>query len=352
MSCCFFLLWVAAWALLQTGCAGEQNLERYEFTRVSMGVPARILLYARNQQSAMDAAAAAFERIASLDDCMSDYRPTSELMRLCARAGGPAQHVSEDLFRILSQACEISQASDGAFDVTVGPMVRLWRAARTSRVPPTPGDILAARDLVGWEKIVLNPSTRTARLNGAGMALDLGGIAKGYAAHQAVELLKSGGHPRCLVSMSGDISAGDSPPGTSGWEVQIGLPPVHGVDSRHIQVLVLSNASVSTSGDTQQFVELAGVRYSHIVDPRTGMGATNRTMCTVVAREGSAADGYSSAACVMGAEAAVAMFARVQNIAAIVWTDIQSGEAPRIHDPRGILRLSTQPMEQMSGPGR
>lgn len=364
MSGCLFLVWLAMVAVMpvfQTGCAADDHLERFEFIRVSMGVPARIIVYAKNHEDASGAAAAGYERIAQLDDCMSDYRPRSELMRLCDHAGGPTERVSDDLFRVLVRACEISQASDGAFDVTVGPMVKLWREARKTGVLPDAEAVNSAHELVGWEKIELDPGKhevpktrlgvpgyvevgyprQTVRLKQPGMRLDLGGIAKGYAAQRAVEVLKARGHARCLVAMSGDIAAGDAPPGKAGWEVEIGMPMVDGVavEPSKMQRLLLSNAAVSTSGDTQQFVEIGGVRYSHIVDPRTGMGVTNHTMCTVVAVEGSDADGYSSAACVLGAERAAAMFANMPNLAAIVWEDGQAGMAGRIHDPRGLLRF-------------
>src|SRR5262249_49685607 len=150
-----------------------------------MGTRFQIILYAPNQAMARQASTAAFARIAELDASMSDYRPASELMQLCARAGGEPVVVSPDLFFVLAEAEEVSRLSAGAFDGTVGPVVRLWRLARrTQRLPPTE-QLVKARALVGWQNVRLDPAKRTVQLLKSGMLLDLGGIAKGYAADEA-----------------------------------------------------------------------------------------------------------------------------------------------------------------------
>lgn len=335
-----FLFWLTATAVALIGCAGNEHLERFEFIRVSMGVPAKIIVYSKNKADASSAASAGYARIAQLDECMSDYRPRSELMRLCAQAGGPAVSVSDDLFAVIRRACEISQASDAAFDISVGPMVTLWRTSRHSGTLPDRAELDTLRPIVGWQHIELTERSQTIRLTRPGMKLDLGGIAKGYAAHEAVKVLRSKGESRCLVAMSGDIATGDAPPGTDGWEIEIGMPTTQADTMRPPpRRLLLSNMCVSTSGDTQQFVEIDGVRYSHIVDPRTGLGVTNHTMCTVVATEGSDADAFSSAACVLGAGRAKAMFEMNPRIAALVWTDARVQRSMTIHDPQGRIRF-------------
>lgn len=335
-----FLIWAALAACVLAGCAGSKHLERFEFTRVSMGVPARIVVYSPNHDEASAAAAAAYNRIARLDDCMSDYRPRSELMQLCDHAGEPARPVSDDLFRILTLACGISQASDGAFDISVGPLVKLWRNSRHSGALPQPDELDHAHMLVGSHLIELEPRTHAVRLARPGMRLDLGGIAKGYAAHEAVKVLRAGGNSRCLVALSGDIATGDPPPGAPGWEVEIGLPGKNQAGTPGTpRRLLLSNACVSTSGDTQQSVEIAGVSYSHIVDPRTGLGVTHHTMCTVVAAEGSEADAYSSAACVLGPEKSRALFEKTPRLGVILWADAQDGDSMTVLDPGGRLRF-------------
>lgn len=327
-----------------------------------MGVPAKILLYAKNREEATHAAAAAFDSIAQLDDRMSDYRPRSELMRLCENsreAPTPSLTVSADLFDIFATSREVAAASDGAFDITVGPLVQAWRHARREAHLPPPEVLQDARARVGWESISLAPSARTVSLRRANMRLDLGGIAKGYAAERAVRTLKDHGVPRCLVAMSGDIVVGDPPPGETGWRIELpapvseatachGLPtspgganlkepsnltqppilaepsaaphdrtrrgmptdPFQGLlflepfepGASSVAAVRLANAAISTSGDSQQFIEIDGVRYSHIVDPRTGLGVTNRVLCTVIAPTGEVADSVASAICVLGVD--------------------------------------------------
>lgn len=240
-----------------------------------MGVQSRIVLYAPDRTAAESAAAAGFGRIASLDAALSDYRSDSELTRLGDRAGSPPVPVSPDLFRILRFATEISAVSEGAFDSTVGPCVRLWRASRRSGQLPAADDLATARSLTSWRWIELDAWESTVRLARTGMRLDLGGIAKGYAAEAALRELAKCGCPRALVALAGDIAVGTPPPGRTGWEISR-------TPSAGAAPLILQHAAVSTSGDTEQFVAIDGTRYSHIVDPRTGLGATSSRVVTVV----------------------------------------------------------------------
>ncbi len=282
---------VALLTLLASGCTGRGSLQRHEFTRLCMGVQARIVLFAENSQTASSAAALTFHRLAELDGCMSDYRPASELMQLCRNAGQPPTPVSQDLFDILSEAIQISRATDGAFDPTIGPCVALWRAARHSGLPPSPDELQAARALVNWRLLELDGSARTARLAEPGMKLDLGGIAKGFAADRGVRFLRTQGIDRCLVALAGDIAVGDPPPGKGGWSIEVpGLPAP----------LILRNCAVSTSGDAEQAFESEGRHFSHIIDPRTGVGAPYRRQATAVAPKGEWADALSTAAYLLG----------------------------------------------------
>lgn len=250
-----------------------------------MGVEARIVLYARDHNSAFHAAQAAYARIEALEQSFSDYRSSSELMRLCARPH-EWMSVSDDLWRILQTARAVGHASDGAFDITIGPLVRLWRESRASGRLPDPDTLAATRSLTGWNRIEFDEQRHAVRLARPGMLLDLGGIGKGDAAQQAVDILRSLGHRRCLVALAGDLAAGDSPPGRSGWAVSV---------APHASIS-LHNQAASTSGDASQFVEIDGARYSHIVDPRTGLGSANRDQVTVIAPRGEWADALASAA--------------------------------------------------------
>jgi len=153
---------------------------------------------------------------------MTDYDPESELMQLCQKPFGQPVHVSDELFEVLQESQRVAELSDGAFDVTVGPVIRLWRRARRTEILPPAEALARARESVGYKKLKLDSRRKTVTLTVPNMQLDLGGIAKGYAADKALEVLKSHGINRALVAASGDIAAGDPPPGTRGWRVGVG----------------------------------------------------------------------------------------------------------------------------------
>ena len=286
---------------------------RHEFSELHMGVEVRMVLYAAHADRARAAARAAFDRIARLEDKMSDYRPKSE-MRLLERRVGEWVPVSEDLFRVLSRAVQIASATDGAFDPSVGPLVALWREARrVQRLPRTP-QIDSARALVGWRHIALDTAGRRVRLLRAGMRLDLGGIAKGDIVQQAVMTLRAHGITSALVEAGGDIALSDPPPGQPGWRIDA----PHADSSVRARAAALSNAVISTSGPSMQFVEIGGTRYSHVVDPRTGVGLTSGVYATVIADDGALSDALSTALTVLGGDEAVRVLARYPGVIASV----------------------------------
>jgi len=288
-----------------TVASATQEVRR-EYIELHMGVAVRVVVYAPDDGSARRAARAAYARIAELEEIMSDYRPQSEVRRLAGRVGTDVP-VSEPLYDVLARALELARLSEGAFDPTVGPFVELWRVARrTGRLPERAAlDSAAAR--VGWRHVHLDSAARAARLDVAGMRIDLGGIAKGYILDQARAELGRQGLRRVLLQAGGDISAGDPPPGRAGWRVA-GVPGGS----------TLANAAASTSGDTEQFVIIGGVRYSHVVDPRTGVGLTSRRQATVVALDGATADGLATALTVLDDEAGAALLKTFPTVTAKV----------------------------------
>jgi len=281
-----------------------------------MGTRFKIIVYAHDESVAKSAVKAAFQRIADLDDIMSDYRSTSELMRLCQKAGGEPVRVSEDLFRVLERSQEVAKISDGAFDVTVGPIIRLWRKARRTHDLPDQRQLAQARELVGYDKIRLDPKNRTVQLLKPDMRLDLGGIGKGYAADAALAMLKEHGINQALVAASGDIAVSGPPPGTDGWT--IGIAPLLDPDAKPKRYLLLHDAAVSTSGDSEQYVEINGQRYSHIVDPRTGIGLVGRMSVTVVALHGLIADPMTKVVNVLGPERGLPIIDATEGAAALI----------------------------------
>jgi thiamine biosynthesis lipoprotein len=272
-------------------------LTRFTYTEYHMGVDARLVVYAPDRPAAEVACTAAFARIAALDSIMSDYRHDSELTRLSAQAGGPPVRVSPDLFRVLRRAQEVARNSGGAFDVTVGPLVALWRTARKTSALPDPVELKRARQRVGWQKLRLDERDRTVRLTVPGMKLDLGGIAKGYADDEAQRVLRQHGITSALVEMGGDIVVSGPPPGTAGWTIRVpNAGDNHGPVDLHF-----AHRAISTSGDTEQFVLINGRRYSHVVDPRTGQALTNRVQVTLTAADGLTSDPLSTALTVLSA---------------------------------------------------
>jgi len=323
---------------------------RHEFSRLLMGVQARIVLFHEDVAVAEEAANAAFDRIAGLDAILSDYRVDSEVNRLCTFAGtGEVVPVSDDLFEVLKRSIEFSRASGGAFDVTVGPVVALWREARRSGVIPSRQEIDRAMQSVGWERIELlddsgvpwansglpvaersidseprasealahgtqNQWTRRVRLLAPGMRLDFGGIGKGYACDEALKVLRAFDCSRALVEMGGDIALGDPPPGEP--PLWIVLPADEDPEERWSplddpesfeRIMSLSNCGVGTSGDRFQYIEFDGVRYSHVIDPRTGWGVRDAHESTVIAADATTADALATAVGVLGIEAGAAM---------------------------------------------
>jgi len=292
------LLWLA---LASASVAAAAAMPRHEFERAAMGLPFRLVLYAGGDAEAREAADAAFARIDELNGVLSDYDESSELSRLSASAGtGRWVSLSGDLARVLRTAQEASAASAGAFDITVGPLVQLWKRARRQRELPPETALARAREATGWGHLSLRRRNGTwqAHLARSAMRLDLGGIAKGYALDEAARVLKGRGCRRFLISGGGDLVTGDPPPGADGWRIEVGI-------SDHPQApapvfVSLRNQALATSGDVFQRAEVGGRRYSHIVDPRTGIGLTNQSLVTVIAATGMQADWLSTALSVLG----------------------------------------------------
>ncbi len=302
--------------LLAPGCATQRSpskpiLQRYEFERPQMGLPFRLILYAESPSKATDAAEAVWSRISDLNAILSDYESESELSRLSRTSGsGTWVPLGSDLARVLTTANGISRDSNGAFDVTVGPEVTLWKRARRQRELPAQTAIDAARRSSGWTLVELRE--RDGRLEAmlveSGMRLDLGAIAKGYALEEAAFVLRQQGIRSFLLAGSGDMVLGDSPPGQTGWTVEAGVFDSTKAPTR--RVLSLANTALATSGDSFQRAEIGGVRYSHIIDPRTGIGLMDHGLVTVIAPSAMLADALSTTVSVMGPKSGLPLATR------------------------------------------
>ena len=319
----FGTLFAAAMLAIAGPLAGQEaavhsfpQLIRFELAETHMGSIFKIVLYSPDEATARRASRAAFDRIKALDLAFSDYNPESELMRLCDQAGGAPVRVSDDLYDILTRSKSLYERSGGAFDVTVGPVVRLWRRAGRDHKLPAADTLARARALVSTDLMTLDPAAKTVRLAKRGMKLDLGAIAKGYAADEAVRVLKREGITRALVAGAGDIVVSGAPPDSQGWRV--GVAPLENPGAPPERFLMLHDAAVSTSGDAERFVEIDGRRYSHIVDPKSGIGVVDRCSVTVVARDGATADALDTTVYVLGPERGLPLVEATEGAAALL----------------------------------
>jgi thiamine biosynthesis lipoprotein len=266
---------------------------------------------------------------------MSDYQPTSELMRLCAASGGPPVRVSPDLFTVLECGKEVSERSDGAFDASIGPLTHLWRRSARSGALPDQKQIDSARSLVDYKAIELDDGHHTVRLAKKGMLLDLGGIGKGYAADEALAVLRSHGIDRALVAAGGDIAVGSPPPGKPGW--RIAVADLSGTNSGRIE---LRDAAVSTSADTEQHLDIGGERRSHIIDPHHDFGLTERRCVTVVAAKGVWADSLTKVGSIMNPPDALRIIESFRGASVRITCMAKKGTAVYVSDgfPKEVLK--------------
>lgn len=275
-------------ALLLASCDRPQliappPLQRVRVSQFHMGMMVHLTLWAPTVEEGRQAAVAAFQRIGQVDQIMSDYEPESELSRLCRLSGQGPVPVSPDLFTVLAAARRLAEWTEGRYDPTVGPLIRLWRKARQTNVPPSPAAVDAVLEQVGYEKLLLDADAQTVELTHPGMWLDLGSIAKGYAGDEAIKVLRERGISRAAYEAGGDKVFGAAPPGTAssgkgGWQVV--------TDPALPKLPLLANCAVSISGDSAQFFEVDEKRIGHVIDPRTGWGFLPRATCVVVAPRG------------------------------------------------------------------
>ena len=275
--------------------------ERFEFSETHMGVPVRILLYAPTSDIAERAVKEAFASFHTLNKIMSDYDSESELSLLSESQGWI--RVSDDLFSVLRAAKRYSTISDGAFDVTVGPMTRLWRRSRRQHELPSEQLVERAKQLVGNHLWEIDEKTQSVRLLSDRMRFDLGAIAKGYAIDKAFEIIRSHGIASQLVDAGGDFRVGAPPPGMEGWRI-----------AKDNATVFLKNTAMATSGGRFQFIEIDGVRYAHIVDTKTGLGITGLQTVHITAPTAMEADALATAVILLGKKKGQALIDTLPNV--------------------------------------
>ena len=303
--------------------AANPLLKRHEYALPRMGTMFRIEMYSADDAEASKAAEAAFARAEELEQIMSDYRPDSELMHLSHEGAKAPFPVSSDLYDVLAKSLWTSELSRGLFDVSISPVVDLWRDARKTGRLPDPEEIKRAKALVDYRNIALDAARHTVFLKRAGMKLDLGAIGKGYAADQMLAVLQSRGMHSAMVVAGGEVVVGRPPPAQSGWNVEIGTADAK-AESPPCTLLLRAGA-VSTSGDEHQFLEVNGHRYSHVINPKTGWALEGESSTTVVARDSTTADALATAFSLMSVADGMQVAESLPGVAAL-WVRRVGGE--------------------------
>ncbi len=290
--------------------------------RVLMGTFSRVVVIAGSARTAQVCIEAAFDVQERIESLMSYHLEDSELNKVNRYAAGQPVPVNPLTFEVLQQAGHFSKLSDGAFDVTVGPLVDLWHAAGEANLPPTEEALAEARRKVGYDKLILDEKQMTVRFAVEGMRIDLGGIAKGYAVDRAVEAMKKHGARGGMVDLGGNIRCfGQAPRGQTHWRIGLQDPNVAPDDLGGVKpllVLALQDESVATSGDYRRFTKVQGEKQSHILDTHTGRGASKLTSVTILAPDAITADALSTAVSILGREKGLALIESLPNIEAIL----------------------------------
>jgi thiamine biosynthesis lipoprotein len=298
--------------------------QKYVFEQAKMGSPFTISIFANDSASASRAAFAAFHCADSLNLIFSDYIDSSELNRLNATSGqGRFVQVSSAMFDILKHSLKAARASNGSYDISMGPLVKLWRKARIEKILPNPDSVKGALLKVGYQYIHLDSVHQSLCLEKPGMQLDLGGIGKGYVAQAALNLITAEGFKSAMVNAGGNIVTGEAPPGKKGWRIGITVPNETGQIIP--KLLLLENMCVATSGDIYQHLDINGLRYSHIIDPKTGVGLTLQRNVTVVASDGTTADWLSTACSILPAKKAFKLVSQFPQ-GAMLMTELKNGK--------------------------
>ncbi len=300
-----------------------KQVEQDSGHRMVMGTFARVVVIAQDSDAARKCIESAFTQINKVDDLMSDYKSDSEISNLNRDGFEKAVQLSQSTYEVLQKSIEFSKLTDGAFDVTVGPLVELFRKAKKKQVLPGRDEIADARSKVGFEKLKLDDQNRTVRFAVEGMQLDLGGIAKGYAVDKAVETMQTHGAIGGMVDLGGDIRCFGAPlKGRDHWVIGLQNPNMV-KDSAGREVLLklkITNGAIATSGDYQQFIVIEGKRRSHIIDRKTGTSTEGLSSVTIIADTATNADALATAVSVMGSENGIELIEKIPGTEVILIT--------------------------------
>lgn len=320
-------------------------LQLFEARHPAMGSEFTLQVYAPDAATAQHWMDECFDEIDRIEDLLSNYRPSSELSRINREAAAGPVVTDPETFRFLSTSLDWSRRTDGAFDITVGPLMRAWGFFFNSGHVPPQQDLDRVRASTGWRNVQLDSASRSVRFaNGLKMELDPGGIGKGYAVDRIAAMLRADHVTAALISAGSSSLYGiGAPPGAPGWRVNV-PDPAH--KDAVLSVLYLRDQSVSTSACTEKFFIQNGHRYCHILDPATGRPMEDRLQTTVLAPTGTDTDALSTATFVMGPEKSRGVLSTIPGAAALIVSGSES--APRydeINWPANVSRPACETMK-------
>jgi len=278
-----------------------------------MGTIVEIILIGDNQKKAEKSALQAFQEIRRIEQLMSPTIEKSEVFHINQSTGKKWVRVSPETFYVIKKSIEISNQSDGGFDITVGPLIKLWQKAREKEHPPSNEDLERSLDLVGFRNIMISPDGKIF-LKKDGMSIDLGGIAKGYAVDRAFDILRGLGFRNLIVNAGGDLKVGGMKFGKP-WSIGIQDPRDQG---KIIAKIKLKKGAIATSGDYEKYFMYQGKRYHHIINPKDGLPAWGCQSVTVLCEEGILADAMATAVFVLGPEKGFSLCQRTKGIDCLI----------------------------------
>ncbi len=284
-------------------------------SRPAMGTSFEVYVYAPDRERASELFEAAFDEIERVEQALSNYRSSSELSRINAIAADAPVVTDPEVFALLERAFDYSRQSDGAFDVTVGKLMKAWGFFRGAGRYPSNEELARAREQTGLQRVKLDQRARSAFFLTRGIELDLGGIGKGYALDCVARVLRDAGVTAALInSGSSSIYAIGAPPGKAGWPVRVSDPLDR---TRILSTILLKDQSLSTSGNYEKFFQLNGRTYCHIMDPRSGRPVEGMLQTSVIAPEATDSDALSTAVFVMGPERSARLLDNIAGTSAI-----------------------------------
>ena len=300
----------------------------YKKKLAMLGSPFEISVVANDSIKANEYSNLAINEVKRIENLISDWIPTTQISEINKNAGIQAVKVDEEVFDLVERAIKISKLTNGAFDISYASMDKIWKFDGSMKEMPTPEAIKKSVEKIGYQNIILDKENKTIFLKLTGMKLGLGGIGQGYIADKVKELLQSKGCNSGLVNVSGDINTWGKQPNGELWTVGI-VNPMN--KNKVFATFPLDNSAVETSGSYEKFVTFNGIRYSHIIDPRTGYPATGIVSVSVFAKQTEIADALATGIFVLGVDVGLDLVNQLKGIQCIIVDD-----KGKIHASKGI----------------